>query len=86
VKAAPLVRSRRFDNDVVIVDLEGGAYYALDEVGARMWALLNSGQSPLELATTMAAEYAADKEQILVDCLHLVRRLLDLGLMEVTPP
>jgi hypothetical protein len=86
VKAAEHVRCRQFDDDLVMVDLEGGEYFALDMVGARMWGLLVAGKTPAEVGATLAAEYEAGPDEILRDCTKLVDELLSRGLVVVREP
>jgi hypothetical protein len=81
VLAAAHVRWRRFADDLVMVDLEGGEYFALDAVGARMWDLLLSGDTPAQAARTLATEYDAGQEVIVRDCITLADELLERGLL-----
>ena len=86
VAAAEHVHCRQFDGDLVMVDLQGGEYFALDDVGARMWDLLNSGKSPAEIGRDLATEYEADEDKILGDCMKLADELLERGLVVVRAP
>jgi len=86
VAAAEHVRCRRFDEDLVMVDLAGGEYFALDAVGGRMWDLLVSGKTALEVGAILAGEYEASEHEIADDCARLVRDLLERGLLVVRVP
>jgi hypothetical protein len=86
VAAARHVRCRRFGDDLVMVDLEGGEYFALDTVGARMWDSLVSGNTPAEVAVALSTEYEADEDEILRDCTKLAAELLKRGLVVVREP
>ncbi len=86
VAAAEHVRCRRFDDDLVMIDLEGGEYFALDPVGARMWDLLMSGKTPADVGASLAAEYEAGEDEIRRDCTKLVDELLERGLLVVRLP
>lgn len=77
IAVAEHVRFRLFDDEVVLLDLKGGDYFALNEVGARMWQALAAGHTPAEVAATVATEYGADQDAVLGDCLKLVDELLD---------
>jgi coenzyme PQQ synthesis protein D (PqqD) len=77
VIAAEHVRCRPFDEDLVMIDLEGGEYFALDAVGARMWHLLISGLTPAEVGAALAAEYEAREDDICRDCMKLADELLE---------
>lgn len=81
VAAAEFVRCRRFDNDLVMVDLHGGEYFALDPVGARMWDLLTTGKTLSRVAAALAVEYEATEDEILRDCTKLADDLLERGLL-----
>jgi hypothetical protein len=85
VAAAEHVRCRRFDDDLVMVDLEGGEYFALDAVGGRMWDLLVSGKTPAEVGAILVVEYDSTEDQISHDCAKLVEGLLERRLLVVRP-
>jgi hypothetical protein len=85
VLAAEHVRCRRFDDDIVLVDLHRGEYFALDAVGARMWELLVAGETPASVAAALAGEYDATETEILHDCLRLTEELLGRGLVVGRP-
>ena len=85
VARAEHVRSRRFDDDLVMIDLEGGEYFSLDAIGARMWELLTSGETPAKVAATLAREYVASEDVILEDCTKLVEELVKRRLAVVLP-
>lgn len=79
--ASEHVRSRQFDDERVMLDLQGGAYFALDAIGARMWDSLTAGQTPAEVAAHLVSEYEASQEQILEDCVLLAAELVNRGLL-----
>lgn len=55
------------DGDLVMVDLDGGAYLALDPVGQRIWRLLDEPKTLAELCDLLQAEYAVDADQCRAD-------------------
>jgi hypothetical protein len=81
VVAATHVRCRRFDDELVMIDLAGGEYYALDAVGARMWELLVSGNTPAQAGLALASEYEAEHDTIVGDCVRLADELIERGLL-----
>jgi hypothetical protein len=80
------VHARRFDDEVVILDLSGGDYFALDAVGALIWEQLVGGRTPDEVADAIVARYPVDRERAMADCLALVGELLERGLLERPRP
>lgn len=69
------VVSRQVDGDLVILDLESGIYFGLDEVGARFWALASEGASLPDACGTMLQEYEVDAETLEQDIKALVGEL-----------
>jgi len=75
------VHARRFDDEVVLLDLGGGDYYALNAVGARVWEELVGGKTPAEIAVVVATEFDVESARALDDCLALVDELVARGLL-----
>ena len=72
-KLSPDVVFRDLDGEAVILDLVSGTYFGLNEVGTRIWRLVDEGCDPSQIADVVASEYQADRETIARD----VTRLLD---------
>jgi hypothetical protein len=84
VMAAKHVHARRFDDEVVILDLEKGTYFGLDEVGARAWESLSEGLTLAQVARRLAAEYETPEEVVLGDISELAARLAEAGLASIS--
>ena len=69
--------------EVAILDLTGGVYYGLDEVGARIWELIQEPIVVDQIQATLVEEYAADRTRIRRDVLAFLQRLADEELVEV---
>jgi Coenzyme PQQ synthesis protein D (PqqD) len=72
-KLSPDVVFRDLEGEAVILDLSSGTYFGLNEVGTRVWRLVDEGRQPSEIVEMVAAEYAADRETVARD----VERLLE---------
>ena len=77
------VLCRDLGSEAVVLDLESGTYYGLDEVGLRMWALLQSHGDVGFVYQTILEEYEVPPERLRQDVLDFVdllvsRRLLGL--------
>ena len=76
------VMLRELDGEAVLLNLDNGRYYGLDEVGTRLYALL-TGAATAEAALAAArAEYEVDEVTLHADVTALVERLVDEGLIE----
>ena len=59
--ASPAVVFRQMDDGAVLLDLESGVYFGLDEVGTRVWTLLleRGTSGATSNSSSMAAHTAA---------------------------
>ena len=72
-KHSPDVVYRDLEGEAVILDLASGTYFGLNEVGTRVWRMIDEGRDAAEIVDIVAAEYQADRGTIAQD----VARLLD---------
>ena len=75
------VAARRVGEETVILDLESGNYFSLDDIGTRIWELLSQGSSLAEVCTAVLEEYEVDRAQLEQDITALTQELLDQGLI-----
>jgi hypothetical protein len=71
------VMMRVVGSDAVIVDLEGGMYFGLNEVGAEIWKHLAAGASLAEIEGAVMAEFDVDHQTVYADVRRIVRELLE---------
>ncbi len=69
--------------EVAILDLKVGMYYGLDEVGARIWELIQEPQRVGDIRNTLVAEYEVEPDRCERDVMILLQRLADEELIEV---
>ena len=62
-----------------------GAYFGLDEIGSRVWELLEEPRSIDELCATLRGEYDVDPETCRGDVTALVERLREAKLVREAP-
>ena len=70
--------------EVAILDLKAGTYYGLDEVGNRIWSLIQRPTSVGEIRYTLLNEYEVEPERCARDLISLLQSLTDEGLVKVT--
>ncbi|MDQ3661539.1 MAG: PqqD family peptide modification chaperone [Actinomycetota bacterium] len=69
--------------EAAILDLEGGVYYGLDEVGARIWEMIQEPRPASEVRDALIEEYDVEPERCERDLLALLERLAEERLIEV---
>lgn len=75
--------SCELDGEAAILNLKSGVYYGLDEVGARVWSLLQEPKAIREVLEVLLEEYEVEAERCIDDLLALLGSLADEGLVEV---
>ncbi len=69
------VLTQEASDALVLLPLDNGEYYALNEVGARVWALCDGTHSVAEMVNIIAQEYEAPGDVIKADVLDLLTEL-----------
>ena len=73
------------DQEVVILSVERGSYYGLDDIGSEIWQRLANAVRVDALCASLTEKYDADRATIERDVLHLLEKLAAEGLISVTP-
>lgn len=68
--------ARQVDTETVLLNLESGIYFGLDEVGSRMWQLIAAGVPLADAHRTLLEEYDVEPAQLEFDLIHLVEQLV----------
>ena len=72
-RRAGVVTQTAGDN-LVLLDVESGLYFSLDEVGERIWSLCDD-RAVHEIVDEVCAEYDVDRATVERDVLELLREL-----------
>jgi pyrroloquinoline quinone biosynthesis protein D len=69
----------------VLLRLEDGGYYALDEVGALIWELCDGHRDVADVVAALCAEFDAPEETVKADVLDFIADLRRERLIVVEP-
>jgi hypothetical protein len=69
--------------DAFLLNTRTNKYFALQEVGTRLWELLKDGRTLHEAYRLLLVEYEVDPARLEQDLLELLAQLLENGLVEV---
>lgn len=69
--------------EVVILGVEAGRYFGLNEVGARVWALVQKPIRVAALCSELESEFEVDPKELERDVLELLADMQDKGLIDV---
>lgn len=77
------VTASRVDNDVVLLNTRTNQYFALEDVSARLWVLLEGGLGLVEICTALEKEYLVKHDELEPDVLELTSLFMENGLVEL---
>jgi hypothetical protein len=72
---------REVAGEAVILNLETGKYYGLNEIGTRMWTLITEHGCLQPVYNALLEEYDVHEERLQSDLLELVDDLVARGLL-----
>ncbi|MGH9722473.1 MAG: PqqD family protein [Bryobacteraceae bacterium] len=85
MKTTESVRSMVTDDGVVFLDLDKGKVLSSNNVGARIWALIQTGMGTPEIVVQICAEFNVAREIVERDVLEFVASLKERALVEREP-
>ena len=71
------------DETVVLLNLKDGQYYALNEVGGRVWELCDGSRTLNDIVTSLCSEYDAPRETLEADVVEILEELTGADLVNV---
>ena len=77
----PQVISRLVGDETVLLDLESGLYFGLDNVGQYIWEAVSAGKNLGEASDAVVSEYSVDKVQAEADVIEFASTLVARGLL-----
>ena len=77
------ILSQEVNGETVLLDLDGESYFGLNDVGTRIWQLLQSEHSVAGIVDTLSVEYDVSREQLESDVSDLLRKLTEAGLVSL---
>ena len=85
ITVAPDIVFREVDGEAVILNLESGVYFGLDQVGTRIWQLIQEHGSLQKVFQTMCDEFDVRSDALERDLLGLMDELCAKGLVRTAP-
>ena len=73
--------AQKLDNEIVLLDLNSSQYLGLNEVGARVWTLINEGRELDAIKSMLTQEYDVEAAALAADVDALIRSMIDVGIV-----
>ena len=75
------VLTQEVGGETVILDLKSESYFGLDEIGTRIWQLLQEQKDVHTITEAMLNEYDVEEEQLEKDIQNLLTQLNKAGIV-----
>lgn len=79
------VLTQRAADQWILLDLDGGQYYALDEVSGRIWDLCDGSRDVAALVEALCQDYEAPAETVEADVLAFLGEMVEEKLVVPEP-
>lgn len=76
---------RALDGEAVLLDMASGKYFGLNEVGARIWKLIEAGETVGAIRASIVAEFDVEDARASEDLAALIGELETRGLVRRAP-
>ena len=86
VVASPENLATELGDEIVLLNLERGAYHGLEGIGPRIWELIQQPRPVSEIHKTLLNEYDVPPDECERDLIELLREMSDRGLIVIKPP
>ena len=83
IARSPEILEAELDGETVMMSIEQGEYYGLDQVGTSIWSLLAEPRSVAELCAALVEEYEVDPEICQRDVIAFLEQLAGDGTVRV---
>jgi PqqD family protein of HPr-rel-A system len=83
ISVSPQAVSCELGGETVILDIPSGQYFALSEIGAQIWLLLESPRTLGDLCSRLAEEYDVEPGRCEADVSALLDQLAKHGLINL---
>ena len=77
ISRSPSVLVAEVDGEIVMMSIEKGRYFGLDDIGSDIWKRIEQPCSFAALVETLAADYDADRATITADVTALLTRMAE---------
>ena len=78
------VLHQELDGEIVLLDVNSGDYYSLNEVGSTIWGLISEKKALSEILEVLCHEFDADASVLKSDLEAFVRQLDEAGFLVIS--
>lgn len=76
-KQTEQILTQQAKETLILLNLESGTYYALEEIGGRVWELCDGNRTISEIVSVVCEEYDAPSQMVETDVRELIGELIN---------
>jgi len=84
VTQSPDLVGSSIESQTALMSVQNGAYYGLDAVGSRIWALIEAPRCVAAICDSLMAEYQVERTQCEKQALNFLQKLADADLLKIS--
>jgi hypothetical protein len=84
ISRSPAVLAAEVDGEIVMMSIEQGRYFGLDDIGSDIWKRIEQPCSFATLVDALAADYEAERGTIAADVTALLTRMAEQDVVRLT--
>ena len=84
IARSPALISANVDDEIVIMSINKGHYFGLDDIASEVWRRLDQPSTLADLVESLVQDYDAPRETIERDVVELLRRMADQDLVTLS--
>lgn len=84
VSRNPDIIHTEMDDEIVMINLDRGEYYGLDNIGSEIWEMLEGEISVMHLCEVLGKKYRVGSEQCLKDILPFLKEMVENEVLRYT--
>ena len=73
------------DGEAVLMSVQNGKYYKLDDIGTRVWALIETPTSLAALCDRLVQEYNVERDVCQAEVMSMLERMMQQNLIRLAP-
>lgn len=73
------------DGEAVLMSIQNGKYYKLDDIGTRIWTLIETPTSLVALCDQLVQEFNVEPDACRADVIPMLERMLEQNLIHAAP-
>ena len=75
------IPATELDGELMMMSVDSGEYYAINEIGSSVWGLIEEPKSVSELCSQLREQFEVDADECIADVLEFLAKATELGII-----